>query len=514
MHRAARGRQEHVDVRGDMNLNTLSGRFALLTILFVMLAEAAILIPSVSNYRRSYLETRLERAQIASLALLATDESLAADLESELLENAGVYNVVLRRDDIRKLVLSSPIPGPVAATYDLRDRSFPASAREALRLLVQPQNRIVRVIGAPVKQAGQLIEITMDSAPMRAGMIDFGLRVLAVSAAFSILTALLLNLAAQRLIVRPIRRVIGHMTAYANAPDDARRIIEPSASMAEVRAAESALAAMQRTVTASLKQRERLAQLGQAVAKISHDLRNVLSTSQILADRLENSADPGVRRAAPKLVGSISRAVNLCETTLAFGKAEEAPPQLSLFNLSALVADAIEAEQLAVEASGRPDAVEFLTDVPHSLTLRADREQLYRVLTNLIRNARQAIEATRRAGTIEVGAGEDDAGWWLRVGDTGPGLPEKALANLFQPFTGGIRKGGTGLGLAIAADLVRGHGGQLQLVRTRRGRDRIHAAPAARAAVGGSRMTNCTTLPIFRLHPPATRPTYPAYTDP
>ena len=97
---------------------------------------------------------------------------------------------------------------------------------------------------------------------------------------------------------------------------------------------------------------------------------------------------------------------------------------------------------------------------------RADRDQLYRVLANLARNARQAIEATRRPGTIEISAAEDESHWCIRVGDTGPGLPQKARENLFQPFTGGIRKGGTGLGLAIAADLVRGHGGSLELVRS------------------------------------------------
>ena len=84
-----------------MTLNSISGRFALLTIVFVLLAEVLILVPSVTGFRRDYLATRLERAQIASLALLATDESIAADLESELLENAGVFNVVLRRDDVR-----------------------------------------------------------------------------------------------------------------------------------------------------------------------------------------------------------------------------------------------------------------------------------------------------------------------------------------------------------------------------------------------------------------------------
>lgn len=449
-----------------MTFNSLSGRFAALTIIFVVLAEVLILVPSVTNYRRDYLESRLERAQIASLALLATDESLGSDLENELLETAGVYNVVLRRNEVRQLVLSSPVPAPISATYDLRDTSFLHQARDTIVTLLTPREDVIRVVGAPVQQAGQLIEVTLNSGPLRAGMIEFGLRVLTLSAAFSILTALLLNLAAQRLIVQPIRRVIRSMSAYASAPDDARTFIVPAARVYEVREAESALSQMQRTVTSSLKQRERLAQLGQAVAKISHDLRNVLSTSQILADRMEQSDDPAVRRTAPKLVNSISRAVNLCETTLAFGKAEEPAPSLSLFNLTGLVADVIEAEKLAAESGGNGELVEFVTDIPAGLTIRADRDQLYRVLANLSRNARQAIEATRQPGTIEIGGGEDEAEWWLRVGDTGPGLPEKAREHLFQPFTGGIRKGGTGLGLAIAADLVRAHAGRLELVKT------------------------------------------------
>ncbi|WP_423207982.1 HAMP domain-containing histidine kinase [Paracoccus yeei] len=451
-----------------MSLNTLSGRFAVLTGIFVILAELLILLPSLANYRQDYLESRLERAQIASLALLATDESLASDLESELLENAGVFNVVLRRNDVRQLVLSSPIPGPIAATYDLRDQPFLTSARDALAQLMDPQNRVIRVIGAPVNQAGQLIEITMDTARLRTEMIDYGLRLLLISAAFSILTALLLNVAAQRLLLVPIRRVINHMTAYASAPEDARLIITPTARLSELNEAETALAAMQRTVTSSLKQKERLAQLGQAVARISHDLRNILTTAQIFADRLETSADPAVRRAAPKLVNSISRAVNLCETTLAFGKAEEPAPSLSRFNLAALVAEVAEAEALAAEGAAQDGAapIEFLTDVPPGLMVRADRDQMFRVLSNLVRNARQAIEATRRPGTIEIGAGEDEAEWFIRVGDTGPGLPKKARDYLFQPFSGGSRKGGTGLGLAIAADLVRNHGGRLDLLRS------------------------------------------------
>src|SRR5690606_37931229 len=218
------------------------------------------------------------------------------------------------------------------------------------------------------------------------------------------LTAILLNLAAQRLILVPIRRVISNVTAYAKSPDDVRHIITPDARLAELREAESALEAMQTTLTSALKQKERLAQLGQAVAKISHDLRNILTTSQIFADRLEDSADPAVRRAAPKLVNSITRAVNLCETTLAFGKAEEPAPTLSRFNLRALVDEIAEAESM-LSGSG---LLSFDIDVTPDLVIRADRDQLHRVLSNLARNARQAIEASGRAGRVTIEAGEDD----------------------------------------------------------------------------------------------------------
>ena len=471
-----------------MFFKTLSGRFLLLTTLFVMLAEVLIFVPSVARFREDYILSRLERAQIASLALLATDGMIDAQLEKELLENAEVYNVVLRRDEVRQLVLSSPIPAPIMATYDLRDVPAWQLIRDAIGTLLHPEARVIRVIGDPVKQAGLLIEATMDTGPLRAAMLDYGLRILGLSAIISAVTAILLFLAVRKLFVLPIRRVMQGMSLYAEAPEDARRIIEPGATILELREAEEALKSMQQQMTGSLRQKERLAQLGSAVAKVSHDLRNILTTAQLFADRMEDSDDPMVKRATPKLVNSISRAVGLCEATLAFGKAEEPPPTLTRFMLSALVDDVIEGEKAAAGDCG----VDFITDVAPTLAIRADFEQLHRVLTNLIRNARQAIEATRRPGTIEIAGGESEDGWWIRVGDTGPGLPERAREHLFQPFQGGIRKGGTGLGLAIAAELVRGHGGQLELLRSgedgsefliRLPRD-IISAPA-RAAEGG-----------------------------
>ncbi len=445
-----------------MFLNTLSGRFLMLTVAFVMLAEVFIFVPSIARFREDFLMQRLERAQIAALAALAAENMIDETVEQELLDNAGVYNVILRRNEMSQLVLSSPVPEAVHTTYDLRGTTAVQLIRDALATLLDPDDRVVRVLGDPVRQAGQLIEVTTNTAPLRTAMIDYGLRILLLSAVISVITAFFLFLAVRRLLVTPIKRVVGAMQNYANAPEDARRIIEPSASVAELYEAETALKTMETQLTTALRQKERLAQLGGAVAKISHDLRNILTSAQLFADRMEGSKDPMVTRIAPKMINSISRAVNLCETTLAFGKAEEPAPTLSQVTLSAIVSDVFDSERLAV---GEHD-VSFAEDVPATMALRADTEQLFRVLSNLVRNARQAIITAGAPGEICVSADENDSEWAIQISDTGPGLPPKAREHLFKPFQGGIRKGGTGLGLAISAELIRGHGGKLELSRT------------------------------------------------
>ncbi len=447
-----------------LRANTLSGRFLGLTLVFVALAQVLILVPSVARFQHDWLVLRLEKAQIAALTLLSSEGAVPAALESELLDNAGVFNVVLRRDAVRQLVLSSPLPGPVARTVDLRGARSPELVAAAFATLLRPDPGVLRVIGAPSHDAGLLIEVTVDPAPLTAALRSHALRLLAQSALLSLATAVLLFLAVERMILRPIARLSGQMQAYAADPEDVRRIIEPASDLAELRAAETALRQLETDLTAALRQKDRLAQLGTAVAKISHDLRNMLTAAQLFADRIEGSADPAVARAAPKLVGSISRAIALCEATLAFGRAEEPPPRLARIPLRPLVEEVLEAEGLGTEGGAR--AVRALIDVPAGMMLRADPEQLFRVLANLVRNARQAIEATGRPGTVEVSAAEDDAEWRLRVGDDGPGLPERARAHLFAPFQGGVRQGGAGLGLAIAAELVRGHGGRLALERS------------------------------------------------
>ena len=442
-------------------LNSLSGRFLILTVIFVMLAEILIFVPSVARFREDYLLSHLERAQIASLALLA-DDMLSDDLEDELLANAGVYNVALRRDQIKQLVLSSPIPGEVDDSFDLRDPMAWTLMRDAMMRLLEREPEIIRVIGVPSLEAGQLIEVTMDTSALRMAMVDYGVRILWLSMFISIVTASFLFLAVRSLLVTPIKGVISHMMRYAEAPEDARSIIQPDASVKELREAEAALQSLQTQLTQALRQKERLAQLGGAVARVSHDLRNILTAAQLFTDRIEMSEDPAVKRMAPKLVNSITRAVSLCETTLAFGRAEEPAPTLTLFNLTELTHEVLEAERLAIGEH----PLSLSEDIPASLMVRGDPEQIYRALGNLVRNARQAIIATGQPGEINVLARAEDQDWVINVTDTGPGLPPKAREHLFQPFQGGARKGGSGLGLAIVSELIRGHGGTLTLKRS------------------------------------------------
>ncbi len=442
-------------------MNSLSGRFLILTTVFVMLAEVLIFVPSIARFREDFLLNRLERAQIASLALLA-DDMLADDLEAELLANAGVYNVVLRRDEVRQLMLSSPIPEQITNTYDLRDAGPWILIRDAMTRIFTTENEVIRVIGEPVKGAGLLIEVTIDSMPLRMAMVDYGLRILGLSFVISIITAFFLFLAVRVVLVRPIKSVVGYMQRYASAPEDARGIITPNSKVTELREAEEALKMLQTDLTQALKQRERLAQLGGAVAKVSHDLRNILTSAQLFTDRIEASDDPLVRRMAPKLVNSITRAVSLCESTLAFGRAEEPAPTLTMVRVRDIAEDVAASEQLAVADA----CVEIMNEVPEDLVVRADPEQLFRVIMNLVRNARQALVSSGKPGRVTVTGCAMDASWCIEIRDTGPGLPPKARENLFTPFQGGVRKGGSGLGLAISQELVRGHGGDLVLKET------------------------------------------------
>ncbi len=443
-------------------IRSLSGRLLLMTLLTVMLLEVVIFAPSVARFRLDHLQERLRMAQLASLAILATPEGmLDPALEAELLARAGADSIVLRRDGARRLALSAPGQPMIDATFDLRDAHAATLIADALRCLFVTEARHVRVIGRPDPGDGDEIEITMSEAPLKGAIRAYGWRILLLSLAISVGTAALLYVLLQYLLVRPMGRIVRNMADFRDNPEDATRVIRPSSPVTELAVAELALADMQHQLREALRQKARLASLGEAVAKISHDLRNMLATAQLMADRLENSADPAVARIAPKLVHSLDRAVTLCQSTLRFGAAKEAPPEPRRVALAALAHEVCEG---VFPDMDQPSAARFENRAPQDMIVTADPDHLYRVLSNLMRNARQAIEASGRAGLVALEARAADDTVEIDIVDDGPGMPTRAQENLFQAFRGGASKAGSGLGLAIAHELAAAQGGRLELV--------------------------------------------------
>jgi signal transduction histidine kinase len=441
---------------------SLSARVLLLTIAFVMLGEVLIYPPSAARFRLEYLQDRLAMAHVAILALLATPNNMVSDsLQAELLQHAGAYVVALKRSDGVKLMMraKSGVP-PVAATYNLPQRTFFGLIGDALETLWHGGNRVIRVIGISPKDPHAVVEMVIDEGPMRVALIDYSERILWLSIVISLITAALVYLSLQWLMIRPMRRLTEAMVAFRDDPEDLSATIQPSQRSDEIGVAEHELVDMQAGLRAALRQKTRLAALGGAVTKINHDLRNILSTAALVSDRLTASGDPEVRRNAKALLAAIDRAVELCSTTLNFTR--EGPPALNLsrFGLAELVEDVALALPAPAEGTRLLDN-EVLAD----LEIEADRGQIFRIIANLAQNAAQA-GATRISVRAESAAREGDKTERvvLEIADNGPGLPPRAREKLFQPFAGSARPGGTGLGLAIARELVRAHGGEIRLL--------------------------------------------------
>jgi signal transduction histidine kinase len=470
--------------RGPTRLG-LSAKLLLLTILFVMLAEVLIYLPSVANFRRNWLNDRLAAAQIAVLVLEGSPaEGLPDGIEERLLEGVGASAIAARVGGARRLLSRDSMPREVGKTVDLRDQSWASAIMDAVATLLNPARDMpIRVVGQAVGQA-DFVEMIIDETPLRRAMITFSINLTLITLLISVLTAGLVYLTLNWLIVQPIRHLAANVMEFENDPENPYRVIEPSQRADEIGEAERALARMQATLADDLRAKKHLAELGLAVSKINHDLRNMLAAAQLMSDRLTETRDPRIRSFAPRLIATLDRAIAFCQATLAYGRASEAPPSLREVKLHRLVA-----EQAELLSLGRDGPIGFANQVPDALTLACDPDQMARVLSNLMRNAVQALErgaATRdedaAAPHLAILAERRAQDVVLRVVDNGPGVPPRARDNLFQAFRGSVTPGGTGLGLAIAAELVRLHGGTIELENAPQGAAFRVTLPARRLA--------------------------------
>lgn len=447
-------------------LRGLSGKLLVLTVVFVMISEVLIFVPSVANFRNVWLKGHLETAEAASIVYLDSSDPMLSDkAQQELLKATGSIAVVIREGPVSQMMASSQMPDVIAEHIDLSQMNPLGSIRSSLATLFSGTERVYRVFG-PMKSRNAVIELVQDDSRLKQALRVYARNVLLISLAISAITASLVILALFVIIVRPIRRISENMTDFSREPDNAALILQPSSREDEIGVAEHRLASFEKDLHQTLRQRQHLADLGLAVSKINHDLRNVLASAQLFSDRISQLPDPTVQRLAPKLLRSIDRAVEYTRSVLAYGRAIEAPPDCRMHGLHDIAEDV--AELLGLEKDGR---IEWRNEIPRDIAAEIDAEQIFRVMLNLCRNAIQAMETQMResAGAlcrITVQVEKVDNIIHLTIADTGPGIAAENQRDLFQAFKGSSRPGGTGLGLAIAAELVRAHGGSISLHAT------------------------------------------------
>lgn len=438
----------------------LSAKVLTMTVIFVMLGEVLIFLPSIANFRIQWLKARVAQAEIAALAAEAAPNAIVdGALRTEILKGAGVTTVSLMRGNRKQLMLRADDNGMVEETFDLRGSFRVDTLPEALSALFRSGDRLIGIVDDPPNMSGDQIEIALHERPLVRAMRNYGLNILWLSLALSAIVAGMIYAALNRLLVRPMQRLSANMTSFAAEPEDAARIINPSDRLDELGIAERGLRDMQTELQHHLQEKNRLAALGLGVSKVSHDLRNMLTSAQLISDRLSEVRDPNVQRFAPKLIGSLDRAINFLNQTLKYGQAQEPPPERRSISLEHVVREVIESFALAGPAN-----LEVRSLVTPGVTVDADREQLARILTNLVRNAVQALEAGHVPDIpprIEVRGVREGSVTIIDVADNGPGIPEAVRERLFEAFQSAARPGGTGLGLAISAELVRAHAGTI-----------------------------------------------------
>ena len=446
----------------------LSTRFLLLTAAFAFVAEVMILVPSLAEFQERWLLERERAAEVATLVHEAAPYALAnSDEVRSALTITGATTVAVRMGGVRHLVLSGKTGGKAPVYIDLSEGPSVSWLFAPWATLLGGPDRFIRADAHPrFRLPGaqdEIVEIVVPAAPLKSDLEAYLVRTLAVSLVMSLIGGGLVYLALSAFIVRPMRRVTRSIERFRADPSNPDAAPEVTGRHDEIGRVEEELARMQDEVRQALRSRARLAALGEGVAKISHDLRNMLTSAQIASERLATSGDPKVAKALPRLERALDRALSLAQNVLNYGRSEEPPSAVRRILLAPVV------EAAAEDAGLTPEGVRLDSQASARFQIAVDPEQLHRILVNLMRNARQAIEGVENRGgrgVIRVTAGREGGETVVRVVDDGPGLTERARQRLFQPFAGSASPGGAGLGLAISRELAQANGGVLELAAT------------------------------------------------
>jgi signal transduction histidine kinase len=433
---------------------SLSGRLWLVATLAVLLSEIVVFLPYIAHERRSWIYNHVENASIAVLA--AADRTTEAARQDELLRLSGAVAIRLTMRD-GSIYTVGNVATPIDAAIDIRQEGLIGQIRRALRAILLRDSRLIQVVDDSPFPPHPEIEVWMQERDLSRTLHQFTTDYAILALLIAGVTGGLVYFAVLLLLVRPMRRITGSIAAFRTDPERTRPLDPQDVTLLahdEISIAGQELAAMQHELRAALWRNARLAALGTVVAKVSHDLRGILTPALLTAERLQLNADPRVQRAGEVLAQAVDRAAELVRRTLDYAREGPPPLEFAPVALAPLVNE-------AAETVRPPPGLRLDNSVDPAVRVRADRTQLFRVLTNLLRNAAEA-----GAHRVAVSARHTSPTLVIELADDGPGLPEAVRTDLFRPFAGSTRRGGAGLGLAIARDLMVAHGGDIELVAT------------------------------------------------
>ncbi|MEM7728211.1 MAG: HAMP domain-containing sensor histidine kinase [Pseudomonadota bacterium] len=446
---------------------SLSARRLLLTIGFVLLAELLLFIPSIAFFRQEGLEMRARSASLVAEALMSRQFDGPSREASQMLAEQFMRQTDARllaafQDGQTLLILGEPPAdgADIIAVEDLRSPArLPNFVATATDFFARGDGYLRLIAPSPI--AGQdRLELLVPCASIGAELRAYAGRILVLSLLIAGIVGVLIYLSMLRLIVRPVQRLAGDMTAFREAPERRRHMGAPPDRRDEIGQLQREFHEVKQSLRSAIRQRERLASLGLSVTKINHDLRNVLSTALLMADRLSMmNDDPRLVDMGERLTRTVERGVGLTEEVLEYSSAHEPEPVPERVQLGRIAAD------LQMDMRTAFPRVWVSNRVGRDVWVMADPEQLYRILSNLVRNAAQAM-SDRANPRVEISADIVADTAIVRIEDNGPGLPENVEDRLFLPFTRGTKAGSTGLGLSISRELAEGMGGTLELLET------------------------------------------------
>ena len=451
----ARRKRQRFDLFGD----SLSGRVLWVTVAVILGIELMVLLPGLGRLRNDWMWERIHKAELLIYMPVATGTPVDPALYGQMLQKAGVSSIDFQVPGQPALQLQSgAAQARPAQIIDINEESIGYGTWRALARIAGHGAPTVDIRAPSSLAPDSAIEVQADAGPLTQELRSDATHVLTLTVIVALITGLLVFAVLDKLLVRPMRVITTSIINFREDPeqDEASDLAWLAARPEDdISTAARELKIMQDEMRAALWRNARLAAVGTSVAKISHDLRNILSTALLVADRLQSVDDPTVQRATRTFIPAVERAAQLVTRTVDF--AREGPPPITR---TAVALNEVAEEAISVVRPLDPD-VRFANEVPEALVLPLDRAQIYRVLVNLMKNAAEAGARTIRLYTDREGSVTQ-----LRVADDGPGLPLRVQDNLFKPFTSSGRYGGTGLGLAIARDLIRAHGGDLVLEQT------------------------------------------------